>query len=1128
MTKGKRSTGYNLRKRIQAFTSSGKKKRKQRIQSTHCTCPPKYFDSNTGLCHCSCHRKDKTEPDHDPRGSPLNSLSSPSTLQQDYLINLHQATAAQAGQPSPSTSFQTAAQAGQPSPSTSFHTAAQAGQPSPPTSFHTAAQAGQPSPPTSFHPSSPLVQSSQRVYHESCDSSDSEPEYNEEETTPLLHSVCKPTTTPENIEKDKEPKTTAFFSDRSSSEEDLTTGNMDSHSLADFQQSILELQRQMRCCTDAAQEIDRNTSPNLSDTIKPSLFHGYETENFERWFAKFKLHLERRRIRLTSETALAELALHLAGPAESFFRSLSASDKDDFDSLSDTLRERFSSKDRVWRMRQVLSSRKQRPNEPLDKYIEDLQNGFDCLELSEEEKVWFFTQGLRPDTQREVLMRQPRTFREAENAARLTQTVQQSLQDAKGNEALSRMQQQLDTLVSSLTTKEKPKEAAISAYQTSPQASMEEKVDHLEKQVMSLINSTYSYKTAIAAYQPTARDTYNRDSIKDDEINRLRDENRQLKAAQRDQPQRGRSNDSYDRNRSSPDINSDLSRALEEIRRMQSRMDGFMRTYASKNARQDQQPARNRCSRPTCEICGKPGHATQHCFHRFQHSPSSWQQQTIWDKNETLQHEPRIAAIQQGITSSNQSSHDQQEQREPMEPVDYVRLSQPISPTPASAHVPTINTIDAVTISSPTKTIESGTPNSKVKTDLDSFTKTDSEDTSTRQTPNKKQEIVVRIEICSENRPKETTNATVMSSVTEGTLANETSTSLEHNNLALEENPAAKEKTGFSTSQVKCFLKPAPTLHPLQKLAYADKNISSPRNMSLPSNQEQRSALVTTEILGHPVDLLVDSGASISVIDAAFVHKVFSEETSAIMAPSTYPRVGTVSGEKLPTIGEIEVTLSFSGNKFPWQFHVVENMTTSVVLGRDFLSANGAIINFANGTLNLTNCHSVELPLTTINSTPMANLLKVEDQHSQVALALKNGGSAPVSTTSVCFSNRFIQQCRQTASVFLKFLIILLLMSPHGHAAAGLHSQPRIATEIYQTPERADTPYVRNDFLLFNVQSGQVLSTKFLFQLKPVRLKDHNVSSSDNHQVSSNDFSSPYQAQHSQGIQSFQEEEMDR
>ena len=56
-------------------------------------------------------------------------------------------------------------------------------------------------------------------------------------------------------------------------------------------------------------------------------------------------------------------------------------------------------------MRQKLTARKQGPNEPLDRYIEDLQHMFDNLELTEEEKVWFFTQGLHTDTQKEVLMR---------------------------------------------------------------------------------------------------------------------------------------------------------------------------------------------------------------------------------------------------------------------------------------------------------------------------------------------------------------------------------------------------------------------------------------------------------------------------------------------------------------------------------------------------------------------------------------------------------------------------------------------------------------------------------------------------------------------------------------------------
>ena len=62
---------------------------------------------------------------------------------------------------------------------------------------------------------------------------------------------------------------------------------------------------------------------------------------------KLRLHLERRRIKTDSKAPLAELALHLAEPAESFFRSLAVSDKDDFEKLYVMLRERFSSQDPV-------------------------------------------------------------------------------------------------------------------------------------------------------------------------------------------------------------------------------------------------------------------------------------------------------------------------------------------------------------------------------------------------------------------------------------------------------------------------------------------------------------------------------------------------------------------------------------------------------------------------------------------------------------------------------------------------------------------------------------------------------------------------------------------------------------
>lgn len=71
---------------------------------------------------------------------------------------------------------------------------------------------------------------------------------------------------------------------------------MNTRTLQGLQQTIIELQQQLGRCTEVAQEIDQNYSPQgLTGTIKPSLVHGYENENFERWLEKFCLHLERRR-----------------------------------------------------------------------------------------------------------------------------------------------------------------------------------------------------------------------------------------------------------------------------------------------------------------------------------------------------------------------------------------------------------------------------------------------------------------------------------------------------------------------------------------------------------------------------------------------------------------------------------------------------------------------------------------------------------------------------------------------------------------------------------------------------------------------------------------------------------------
>ncbi|XP_078372995.1 uncharacterized protein LOC144656625 [Oculina patagonica] len=608
MTKGKRTTRYNLRKRIKALTRSSKKKSRKTVETTDCPCPPGYFDSQTGICHCDCHRHDNTEPIHELSGSPRqNSSASPSILQQEYLRQLNHETASQAGQPSPSTSFLPATQAGQPSPSTSCLPATQAGQSSPSTSFLPATQAGQPSPSTALHAVYTPEESSSRSTTPDLDeensNSENESEQDEDETTPLLPSSSRKKTVsiPPEIETEKAHTDKGHIASISSgspinsSQESLNDLTMDSDDMTDLQRQMVNLQHQMCRQLEAAQASLQIPTVAESTVAKPTPFHGRENENVDRWLQRFALYLANRKIHPDSDQAAVQLALHLSGPAESFYYNLSNTVQASYDALKEALKERFSPAHRHLRLRQALSTRRQGPNESIENFLADLNEKFSCLDLRDEDKLSYLIQGLRADIQADVLKKEPKTYAAAEDTARLIYSIQQSLQQRReedisrlvqnakpatssDNTRMDKLEKNIEKLMSRLeqkpqdlqTSPQNPMESKIAAFQPMlTQPSEAEQLANLQQQMHQLQHIIFGTQ-AIAAYQPTPRENVNRDTTNNSEIQRLREEIRQLKTAQRDfQPQRERTADNYDRNRASPDTTSELSRALEEIRRMQ-------------------------------------------------------------------------------------------------------------------------------------------------------------------------------------------------------------------------------------------------------------------------------------------------------------------------------------------------------------------------------------------------------------------------------------------------------------------------------------------------------------------------------------------------------------------------------
>ena len=140
-----------------------------------------------------------------------------------------------------------------------------------------------------------------------------------------------------------------------------------------------------------------------------------------------------RRIDITSPTALAELVLNLAGPAEDFFYSLPDDRKETFELLRDALEERFSSDNQSWITWQAVTTRQQGELESLDTYLTELTNNFRQFHVTDAEKMRYFVQGLRSEIRKAVLMEQPKSFREAKKMARLAFSVENTMNTSREN-----------------------------------------------------------------------------------------------------------------------------------------------------------------------------------------------------------------------------------------------------------------------------------------------------------------------------------------------------------------------------------------------------------------------------------------------------------------------------------------------------------------------------------------------------------------------------------------------------------------------------------------------------------------------------------------------------------------------
>ena len=462
--------------------------------------------------------------------------------------------------------------------------------------------------------------------------------------------------------------------------------------------------------------------------------------------------------------------------------------------------------------------------------------------------------------------------RREEDISRLVHNAKST--STPGIARIERLEDKFDRLLSRLekqprgdaTTVQSSPENKIAAYQPilkqSPEA---EELECLKQQVQHL-SSMISGSQAIAAYQPSTRGNYYRDN-KEEEISRLKEEIRKLKAPEsRIHSQRETSTEPAAVNR----LTQDLTRAFNEIQRMQSRMDGFMRTYASKLNRQEQQRSRTRDGRPICDICGRIGHVRQNYF-----SPNDQRNQSPGQQH-TQQARPRIAVIEAEATNDPVVAQFNHQHSTTYQTQAAEQCTTPLVESQSDCHPPIPPQSDLI----------EETESIPVKVD---DTKKESLDVQTTITDPHLNPIVNAEEYQDDNKTEETS--------------------------------------------------PLPTACS----ANQEQDITlKPRDLSLYGN-----------IANCPVKLLVDTGASITVINAAFFRNIPSSQPLKTTT-SSVPAINTVSGERLPILGQVILPLEIDSRCYHCRMYVIEDLGFEAVLGRDFLEEKGAVIDFRNGTVQLT------------------------------------------------------------------------------------------------------------------------------------------------------------------------------
>ena len=705
--------------------------------------------------------------------------------------------------------------------------------------------------------------------------------------------------------------------------------------------------------TEALQRIgqQQQTSIVVPETIRIQPFRGLDGDDVVEWFEVFENRLKRRHIALDGESALTELVLHLAGPAKDFYSDLTSDEKDTLENVKRIMIEHYSSKDHGYGQREYLLNRQQAPSESLDHYLTDICSKFRRLGLTNKEKMAYFLQGLRPEIRQLVYMKEPKSFAEAEKAARFAESISRAPQSSTAGTVTE--QELIAKLLNQKTVKDgdailSKLDVVINGQNTK---TGDDQIQSLVSKLNGLIDKAASQPTGPVLEPKTANLAAYAESDK----------------------------------RETPSYMREIRRMEEKLEDLSRQVDARIKGLARRNSpNQVEQPRqRTREGRPICYTCGRVGHIQQNCNQRSSRETSNYdrfppnQQRRQTNENYPSRsgynstqrrnelpsfnpRNPRMAVLDEDYDDSFVAPLEQNTtlQTIPEEGSNVLRinwsevgsqigkeLTQQL--TNSSHLVPDLiqqspvkkNQLPTVVIEVPKQSDQQAMKqNSDGKATREVTTAARSErklpgNLETKSKPEIRQHLVTspldpskptEVEVNDPPQSQERQDVPFPNAVRRSKSRITADTDvivdlctegiIERSSNPDPAQPQHSSSAGSATAANKdslpnCMPDPIQTTGETPPLTIEQCNIAN--NQAKP-----RDLTVTAQLNSQDIKLLVDTGAGMSVIDEQFTREIYKGELPKLQK-SALINVKTVSGEELPVLGKIKVTLQIAGGKYP-------------------------------------------------------------------------------------------------------------------------------------------------------------------------------------------------------------------